>query len=189
MTPLDSESEHPAPVAIVVSRAAQRGRESEFEMWGRRFLAAASGFPGHVAGSAVKQGRAEHLFIHHFVDQAHLDRWMNSPERAALLAEAGDVAETPHRSQHTAGLETWFRLPGGDQPALPPSRWKMWLLTVAVIYVLVLAYVQWVAPLFYSWPLLISNLVLPVVLTTLLSYVILPLLTKIFRRWLFPPDA
>jgi antibiotic biosynthesis monooxygenase (ABM) superfamily enzyme len=184
--PLGPGDDRPEPVAIVVGRAARPGRETEFENWGRRFLSTASAFPGHLAGSAIKQdGRAEYLFIHHFVDQEHLDRWMDSPERATLLAEEVDVAGSPHRTQNAAGLETWFRLPGEDTPASRPAAWKMSLLTVIVIYLLVLGYVEWAAPLFYSWPLLLSNLVLPVVLTTLLSYVILPLLTRVFRRWLF----
>jgi hypothetical protein len=39
------------------------------------------------------------------------------------------------------GLETWFRLPGGDVPTMkPPPRWKMWLVSIVAVYPLVLAF-------------------------------------------------
>jgi hypothetical protein len=83
------------------------------------------------------------------------------------------------------GLETWFTLP--TQPgAMPPPRYKMAVVTLLVIYPLSLgasvAMTRWLADL----PMLLRSLLGSVVMIALMTYVIMPRATRLFRRWLYP---
>ena len=46
----------------------------------------------------------------------------------------------------------------------------------------------YVLPRLATWPLLLRSLVFPVVLLTRMTYVIMPVVTKTLRRWLYPSD-
>lgn len=89
------------------------------------------------------------------------------------------------RSPQVTGLETWFRLPEVKVETMkPPPRWKMWLVTVAAIYSLILALFSLLSPLIAEWPLPLRALIFPLVLVTLMTYIVMPALTRVLRRWL-----
>ena len=51
----------------------------------------------------------EHQIVFRFVDGVHLREWERSPQRAALIAEAGDFV-VGERVQRTVGIDDWFEL-------------------------------------------------------------------------------
>jgi antibiotic biosynthesis monooxygenase (ABM) superfamily enzyme len=87
--------------------------------------------------------------------------------------------------QRTSGLEAWFTLPG-ERAIVPPPRWKQLLVTLIGAYPLVVLISAFVMPQLDAWPLLVRSAVLPVVLLTLMTYGVMPLLTRAFRGWLYP---
>jgi antibiotic biosynthesis monooxygenase (ABM) superfamily enzyme len=44
-----------------------------------------------------------------------------------------------------------------------------------------------ILPRLTTWPLLLRSIVLPVVLLSLMSQVVMPVVTKALRGWLYPP--
>jgi antibiotic biosynthesis monooxygenase (ABM) superfamily enzyme len=54
-------------------------------------------------------------------------------------------------------------------------------------YPLVVLMSAFVLPRLTTWPLLLRSIVFPVVLLTLMTYVVMPLVTKAMRGWLYPP--
>jgi uncharacterized protein len=59
-------------------------------------------------------------------------------------------------------------------------------------YPLAVVLSAFVLPQLANWPLLLRSAVLPVVLLTLMTYVVIPRLTQLFRGWLYPrrrPDT
>jgi hypothetical protein len=60
-------------------------------------------------------------------------RWGRSSTKTRLLAKGEQVMSTAN-VRRVSGLETWFELPGRTAPA--PPRWKMFVVTAVVIFVL-----------------------------------------------------
>ena len=82
-----------------------------------------------------------------------------------------------------SGLETWFAMPGRTAPA--PPKWKMFLVTLAAIVPLVLVMNLTVQPLVSGWPLVARVLVFSGILTSLMTWVVMPRMTMLFRRFLY----
>jgi heme-degrading monooxygenase HmoA len=80
---------------VIVSRRVRRGAERDFERWLERVRSAAERFQGYV-GSEVQPPNEAHpdewVIIYGFASVATLDSWLDSSQRAALMAE-GDFIE------------------------------------------------------------------------------------------------
>jgi antibiotic biosynthesis monooxygenase (ABM) superfamily enzyme len=68
----------------------------------------------------------------------------------------------------------------------PPPRWKMWLVSLVAVYPLVLAFQVLVVPRMARLPLPLRALLFPLVLLTLMTFVVMPVMTRLLRRWLGP---
>ena len=89
--------------------------------------------------------------------------------------------------QQLTGLETWFKLPGSNVPTMkPPPRWKMWLVSLVAVYPLVLAFQALLVPKMTRLPLALRALLFPLVLLSLMTFVVMPMVTRLLRRWLGP---
>ena len=69
---------------------------------------------------------------------------------------------------------------------VPPPQWKMALVTLIGIYPPVVALLALVVARVEAWPLLARAAVIPLMLVPLLTYVIMPLLSRLLRDWLYP---
>lgn len=172
------------PVTVTVARQVAAGREREFEDWYGGIIAAASRFPGFLGAGILRPHTADadwHV-VYRFADPTALQRWETSEERAGWLRKAENLVEETGVS-HVTGLETWFALPGRTAPA--PPRWKMALITLLAIVPLVLLMNLTMLPLLSGWPLIGRTLVFSGTLTGLMTWVVMPRLTRLFRRFLY----
>ena len=172
------------PVTVTVARRVAVGREREFEQWYDGIIGAASRFPGFLGSGVLrphKTGQAWHV-VYRFADPESLARWESSPERADWLRRAENLAEETGVAR-VSGLETWFSLPGRTAPA--PPRWKMAVVTLVAIVPLVLLMNLTVLPLLSGWPLVARTLVFSGTLTGLMTWVVMPRMTRLFRRFLY----
>ncbi|MGW7265018.1 antibiotic biosynthesis monooxygenase [Streptomyces sp. NPDC054842] len=181
---------HGDPITTVLTWKVRPGREAEFEEWTRGITRCARQFTGNEGVSWLRpeDGHLSHAVLR-FADAQRLTEWLESPERATWHARIEGVAtEVDSERQSTTGMETWFSLPGTAVRA--PARWKMALTTFLGAYPCTLL-IQWlVTPRTAAWPLPLRAAVFPLVLLPLLTYVIMPGLSRLFRLWLYPsPDA
>jgi antibiotic biosynthesis monooxygenase (ABM) superfamily enzyme len=176
---------------VLYSRRVKPGREADFETWARGIVAAARQFPGHLGASVLDApGSRDYHILFSFADPKSLRAWLDSAERRRWLAQVGELLEADRGLQQLTGLETWFRLPGANVPTMkPPPRWKMWLVSVVAVYPLVLAFQALVVPRMVRLPLPLRALVFPLVLLTLMTFVVMPVVTRLLRRWLGPRQA
>jgi antibiotic biosynthesis monooxygenase (ABM) superfamily enzyme len=68
----------------------------------------------------------------------------------------------------------------------PPPRWKMWLVSIVAVYPLVLAFQALLVPRMAALPLPLRALAFPVVVLTLMTFAVMPMVTRLLRRWLAP---
>lgn len=183
--PADRDSTPPSePVTVTVARRVAPGREGEFEDWSDGIIAAASRFGGFLGAGVLRPNDVGHDWhvVYRFADQPALRRWEASPERAEWLRRADSFVEETG-VQRVSGLETWFALPGRTAPA--PPRWKMALVTLSAIVPLVLLMNLTVLPLLADWPLVARTVVFALTLTSLMTWVVMPRMTRLFRRFLY----
>ena len=176
------------PVTAVASRRVKRGREREFEEWVSGILAAANGFPGYLGSEVLRPGDApgddEYRIVFRFDRKSNLRAWEESEERHRWLREAGPLIHE-ERVHVLTGLETWFTLPWKAGEPSPP-RYKMAIVTWLAVFPLITVILVLFGPLLGLLPMLLRTLVLTAVMVSLMTYVIMPRLTRLFSFWLYP---
>ena len=183
--PKHPEADH-EPVTVVYSWRAKPGREREFADWAADITAATARFPGNLAASVLhEEGTRDFHLIQQFASRESLRRWLESNERARWLRQVRSLGAARTAVQQRTGLETWFHVPSEASATMrPPPRWKMWLVSMVALYPLVVAFQAFVVPLISSWPLPLRAALYPLVLLTLMTYVQMPVVTRLLRRWL-----
>lgn len=177
------------PVTVVVSRFVQPDHEQDYQRWALRVLEAAEHNPHHLGAVLLSPGAGQsHLYhlVLRFADEASLQAWEHSETRQRLTREA-DAFSTAEWQQAT-GMEAWFALP--EAPGLPPpAKWKMAVTTFFAAYVLTAIIIPLESLMIPHWPFLVSNIVTNALLVVLLTYAVLPTISRFARRWLYPRDG
>jgi antibiotic biosynthesis monooxygenase (ABM) superfamily enzyme len=177
------------PVTLVIRHRVKPGSEAAFEEWLRGISQAATRFDGHSGFNVVRPAdpsRPEYVVFLRFDSFANLERWEQSEERREWLDRLEPLTiHPPARERHT-GMEVWFTPPAGR--AAPP-RYKMVPVTLLAIYPLILLAQATLVPLLSGWPVLLRTLVTSALLVCLMTYVAMPLVTRLFSRWLYGPAA
>jgi uncharacterized protein len=176
------------PVTTTVTRRVKSGHEAAYEAFLAGITGTAKDFPGYlgveVFRPAVGDG-GEYRTVYRFDSPAHLRRWLDSPERAAWLERAEPHVAGPMRTQFLTGLEGWFTLPA--QPgAPPPPPYKMAIVTWVTIFPLITVIVLALAPLIGGLPVVARLAVTTAVAVPLMTWVIMPRMTRLLHRWLYP---
>ena len=176
------------PVTAVASRRVKQGREQEFEERLSGILAAASEAPGYLGSEVLRPSDSEddneYRVVFRFDHASNLHAWENSEERQRWLRELEPLLHE-EKVHVLTGLETWFTLPSKVGEPSPP-RYKM----VVVTWLGVFPIVTIIFSLFGHWlnllPTLVRTLVFTAVMVTLMTYVIMPRMTRLFSFWLYP---
>ncbi|PZS32309.1 MAG: antibiotic biosynthesis monooxygenase [Pseudonocardiales bacterium] len=178
----------PQPVTVVLTRRVKPGSEQAFEAVLHRIADQAVRFPGHEGVTILRpepDGRTAYVLVLHFRSKLELQAWTTSSVRATLLAEADAYSDDMLETQQSAGLEGWFRLPGAEL-VRPPPRFKMAITSWIGIVPLLVPVSLWVAPHLTSLPLALRPVPAALVITFAMTYLIMPILTRALRAWLWP---
>jgi antibiotic biosynthesis monooxygenase (ABM) superfamily enzyme len=176
------------PVTTTVIRRVKPGHEPFYEQFLEGIIAAANRFPGHLGVEVFRPETAsggEYRIVYRFDTAEHLRAWLDSDERAAWLERAEPHVIGPMRTQFLTGLETWFTLPGRpDTP--PPPPYKMALVTWIAIFPLITLVVVILGPLLKDLDLVPSLAITTAVTVPIMTWVAMPLITRLLRGWLYP---
>ncbi|RKH32885.1 hypothetical protein D7Y13_07220 [Corallococcus praedator] len=181
-----STSSPGGPVTVIVHRRVKPGTEVRFEAWLHGVTAEAMRFPGNLGVNVLRPPSAatgDYVLIFRFDSYPHLQAWEESPVRAEWLARALEFTVGEVRIRKETGLEYWFDAPGQSRP---PPRHKMVLVTVLGIYPLLILVMPLLRSVFRGLPELLAALMSAVVLVSLMTYAMMPLLTRLLAPWLFP---
>jgi antibiotic biosynthesis monooxygenase (ABM) superfamily enzyme len=153
-------------------------------VWQSKITEACSQFEGYLNTTYIEPGLLtqngdEYIVIFTFKNQTLLNQWKKSVIRTELLFELKSYTKEESIIQTFSGLEHWFLT--ADQS---PSRVKMTLVSFLAIWPLVHFIPPLLAPFLY-FPALINETITTAVITLCMSYIALPAMTKIFKRWLF----
>ncbi len=175
------------PVTGVASRRVEPGREEEFEEWASGILAAVNDFPGYLGSDVLRPSGPdddEYRMIYRFDHASNLKRWEESEERRRWLRKAKPLVREEN-VQVLTGLEAWFTLPAKPGEA-PPPRYKMAVVTWLAVFPTITAIFLLLSPVLNALPLLLRTLLLTLIMVTLMTYVVMPRMTRLFSFWLYP---
>jgi antibiotic biosynthesis monooxygenase (ABM) superfamily enzyme len=181
------EARHPAQAAsvLITSRVAPED-EGAFLAWQRRISAAESrfeGFVGHRVERPVPGLQEDWVVVLSFETEADLDRWIDSAERRALIADGEAFTQQLSLTRASYGFGFWA---GRDERA-PDPVFKSNLLVLLMLYPIVFLWGYFIAdPLFASHgvPFWLSLFIGNVVSTQLLGWFFVPWAFRRFGWWL-----
>lgn len=179
-----------APVTVVVRRKVRPGREADYEAWLDRLTkGVAEHFAGYLGAEFHRPGPGGAFrSVFRFDTLDHLEAFERSDFRARMLAEAAPIFVADAVWERMTGLEFWFDPPPGT--TLPqPSPHRMALVLIAVVSALVLVLTLLLGPVIAGWPLLLRVLVLVTIQVALMTYVIMPRLTPLIARFVYPTES
>jgi uncharacterized protein len=170
------------PLTVVVTWRVRKGREREFEAWRHEIADAALAFPGHMGVNVIRTsgGGQEYVVVFRFDTYEHLRAWQESDIRRELLKKAEPFREKEPSYRMQSGLEFWFTPPG---PASPP-RWKMALVTAVGVWPASILVPWLLNPLIGGLSFILQALLVAVGIVILLTWVIMPVLMRVLKRWL-----
>lgn len=169
------------PVTLMVARRVPSGRYRDFTAWLDEGRALAADFSGYLGSGvlAPPPGDDEYQIVFRFSDAATLAAWEHSASRRAWLERGQGLYQTPHEHRAT-GLDSWFREADGHTP----PRWKqavaIWLAFFPVSLVFQLLFGGQLEML----PLVLKVLVSTLVLTPVMVFLFIPLITRWLAPWL-----
>ncbi|RUR03450.1 antibiotic biosynthesis monooxygenase [Labedella endophytica] len=198
------------PITVSIERAVDPARITEATAWVQAGIQLANKHPGFLGSGWVRAGDDSWTWhmLYRFSDEQTLTTWEHSPERQWWLGTGRDFA-TESRVERRTGIEGWFDQPVGrsvdvgapetGSTASPPTgsigtvavppRWKqavsIWLgfFPVNLVFSLLVAFLPGWEDVAVLWRVLITTLVL----TPIMTFWVLPAVTRLIRPWLQRP--
>jgi antibiotic biosynthesis monooxygenase (ABM) superfamily enzyme len=160
--------------------------------WVLAGTAMAERYPGFLGAGWMRSGEQDWHMLYRFDTREHLEAWEGSSERTRWLRSAAELVEH-RRTEYRTGIEGWFdepsstavHVPPTPEPAAPP-RWKQAIVIWFAFFPTSLALTYLLLPVGQAWPTPVRVLVSTLLATPWMTYVFLPFVTRLFRRWLHP---
>ena len=171
------------PIHVAITRRVKPGHEAEFQQALREFFQSSFSHEGVLGASLLLplpgSDSREIGILRTFASEAERDAFYDSPmfkaweQRARTLTEGEPV----YRQLH--GLEAWFR-----SPHEPPPRWKMAVATFVGVFPVAMTLNLTLGPAIQSWHFIPKNAVFNACVVALLTWVVMPVVTRLLRGWL-----
>ena len=169
------------PIHVAITRQVRPGSETEFQQALRQFFQSSFDHPG-VWGAQMltpPPGSTSREFgiLRTFADEKERDAFYASPMFQEWDARARTLTEGEPVYRELHGLEAWFR-----SPHAPPPRWKMAVATLLGVFPTSLVLGVAIAP--FPLSMTVRSLVIATCMVALLTWVVMPMVTKILHPWL-----
>ena len=172
------------PIYVAITRRIKPGREQEFQTALKEFFARSLAESGvHGAAMLVPppgSTSTEYGIIRSFASAAERDAFYDSALYAEWKKRVAPLSEGEPQTRELHGLEAFFR---GNNSA-PPPRWKMAIATYLGVVPVIMTLALTLGPLIRSWNFVLYNLVFNACVVALLTWVVMPLITRALHGWL-----
>jgi antibiotic biosynthesis monooxygenase (ABM) superfamily enzyme len=171
---------------IAITRRVKPGHEAEFQEALREFFGASFAHGGVLGATMIVpppgSDSREFGILRTFADEKERADFYASPIFKAWEERCRPLTDGGWSSRDLHGLEAWFR-----QPDLPrPPRWKMAVATLLGVYPASLLLGTFIAPHLHGLPAALASLIIAACMVAGLTWVVMPLVTKLLHRWLHP---
>ena len=118
-----------------------------------------------------------------FTDEASLTRWEGSLPRRMWLERGASLVRATHETR-VSGMDSWF----GPRVSAPP-RWKQAVSIWVAYFPMLLLFSTLFNPILSALPLFWRVLVTTACMTPVLSFVCMPVITRLLRGWLYAGNS
>ena len=176
--------------SVLITYQVPSGAEAEFLKWQRSIQIAQSRFPGFIRHKIERPIPGVHddwLVVLSFDSEPHMQDWLNSAERKALIEKGGPFGDKFKVRHSNHGFDFWF--PPGTAPSMTPHGiFKSNLLVLLMLYPIVFLwnylidgpFIQGRAGVPFWLALFIGN----IFSTQLLGWLAAPWIFKVFDWWM-----
>jgi antibiotic biosynthesis monooxygenase (ABM) superfamily enzyme len=174
-------------IHIAITRRVRKAHVGDFERaladFARRSLAEPGARGVHCLYPPPGSGQTEYGVLRSFASPQDRDAFYKSTIYQDWLKQIAPWIEGDPSRRELNGLEAWFREPG-----LPmPPDWKMAVLTwIAVWPVSILVPAIFVPLLGPKFNAVLAAGIIAAGIVVILTWIAMPILVKVFRRWLYP---
>ncbi len=174
------------PIHIAITRRVRPGCEIEFQQALREFFQASFAHGGVLGATMIVpppgSDSREFGILRTFASEEERDAFYASPSFKAWEAKCEPLTERnswTHRPLH--GLEAWFR-----SPQTPPPKWKMAVATFLGVFPVATLLGMTLGRALVSWHFLLAGAIFNACVVALLTWVVMPLVTRLLHGWLQP---
>jgi antibiotic biosynthesis monooxygenase (ABM) superfamily enzyme len=172
------------PLTVIITRTIRAGSEQAFEDAAKALIHKALSVPGYLGVQMIRPqaGHQEYRAVVKFRTPEEWDTFQQAPDYIDFLAQTRPLLAVEPRVETECGLESWFTPRNDAMHPLP--KWKTALVTMLGVYptsmLFGLTIGQWTA----EWMLPVRALVFAVSMVMLLTWIVMPLITRLLRCWL-----
>jgi antibiotic biosynthesis monooxygenase (ABM) superfamily enzyme len=174
------------PIHVAITRRVRPGREAEFQEALHEFFRTSFAQSGVLGATMIVpppgSDSREFGILRTFADEKERDAFYASAifkaweEKCAPLTESGSGMRRPLH-----GLEAWFR-----SESSPPPQWKMAIATYLGVLPTVMFLALTLGKAIQPWNFILNNVVFNACVVALLTWVVMPVITRLLHRWLQP---
>ena len=172
------------PIHVAITRRIKPGCEQEFQTALKEFLANSLAQTGvHGAAMLVPppgSRSTEYGIIRSFASSAERDAFYASPLYLEWKKRVAPLSEGEPEMHDLHGLEAFFRTDGASAPPV----WKMAIATYLGVLPVVMLLALTLGQLIHSWNFILNNIVFNAFVVALLTWVVMPLITRALHGWL-----
>jgi antibiotic biosynthesis monooxygenase (ABM) superfamily enzyme len=175
------------PATLIFTRRIKPGRAAAYKAWVAGFQDASRTVKGFLGASTLGRGATENEYISivRFDSFENLCAWEESGLRHQWVTMLPpDTVDGEADVLRLEGLEFWFTGPGVTAH-LAPSAHKMALVLVIVVLLLVSVLTPALRTVLGDAPPFVRTVAMVLVQVGLMTYVIMPRVTRLLSRWLF----
>jgi antibiotic biosynthesis monooxygenase (ABM) superfamily enzyme len=175
------------PIHVAITRRVKPGAEAEFQQALRDFFQESFAHAGVLGVTMLvpPPGSESREFgiLRTFANEQERDNFYASPLFAAWEARCAPLTESDGWSKRELhGLEAWFRTSGS-----PPPKWKMAIATYLGVTPVVMLLNLTIGPYIHPWGFVLANAAFAGCVVLILTWVVMPVVTRMLARWLHPP--
>jgi hypothetical protein len=174
------------PIHVAIIRRVKPGLERDFE---RELLAFAqrslveSGARGvHLIYPSSSSGPNEYGILRTFVSDSDRTAFYKSALYCEWLIAIESLVDGEPKYRELHGLEAWFRDPSSGGPPL----WKMAIATYLGVVPVIMFLSLTLGRLIQNWNFVLNNIVFNAFVVALLTWVVMPVITRTLHGWLYP---
>ncbi|WP_017298253.1 antibiotic biosynthesis monooxygenase [Nodosilinea nodulosa] len=190
---MEAIQQQSGPVTLVISEVVDPSQVPAYEAWTKGINRDARQFAGFLGVDIIRprdHAHPEYVVIVKFETYEHLRCWLMSPTYRAWMDKSYGLVAARSQQHLPNGLELWFTLPRGlaqgRSPVTSPPYYKQVVLGVLAVYPLILLANWLLGPLLVGLPSLLGLFVSVIFVSALLTYPVMPWLSKGLAFWLYP---
>jgi uncharacterized protein len=172
-------------VTMVMVTEIKPGKEAAYRAWADRIQKLQATFPGYV-GSFVQppqHNESRWTTVLRFDSAAHLEGWLKSDARAAMVKESEDLVQGFHAQRIDTSFPGW--VPTDPVTGKPPNMWKTASLVLLTLFPVVMLELRFLNPHLEALNPALRTFIGNALSVALTTWPLMPLAIWGFHAWLF----